>query len=158
MTPPVFRRLLVALAVVTMGSPVVAGGTQAQSYAWWRSQELGLSADQRQEIEKIFEATRPELLQEWEELDRQEAKLSRQIENDADEAIIARQITRVETARASANQTRALMFVRMRKVLTPEQRERLKAMQERRDAARGRAGAAPGSRSDGPQPHKRPEF
>jgi Spy/CpxP family protein refolding chaperone len=157
MTPPVFRRLLVALAVVTMGSPVVAGGTQAQSYAWWRSQELGLSADQRQEIEKIFEATRPELLQEWEELDRQEAKLSRQIENDADEAIIARQITRVETARASANQTRALMFVRMRKVLTPEQRERLKAMQERRDA-RGKAGAAPGSRSDGPQPHKRPEF
>jgi Spy/CpxP family protein refolding chaperone len=157
MTPPVCRRLLAVLAVMVLGSPLIAMATQAQSFAWWKSEELGLSADQRAEIEKFFEVTRPELLQEWEELDRQEAKLSRQIENDADEAMIARQITRVETARASANQTRALMFVRMRKVLTPEQRERLKAMQERRDASR-KSGAGPGSRSDGPQPHKRPEF
>jgi len=157
MTPSVRRQLPVALAVLLLGSAAIAAATQAQSFAWWRSPELGLSADQRAEIEKIFEATRPELLQEWEELDRHEAKLSRQIENDADEAMIARQITRVEMARASANQTRALMFVRMRKVLTPEQRDQLKKMQERREAGR-KPGAAPGGRSDGPEPHKRPEF
>jgi Spy/CpxP family protein refolding chaperone len=156
MTPPVRRRLLVAFAVLALGSPAMPRATQAQSFAWWKSPELGLSTEQRAQIEKIFEATRPELLQEWEELDRQEAKLSRQIENDADEAMIARQITRVEMARASANQTRSLMFVRMRKVLTPEQRDLLKALQERREANR-RSGAGPG-RQNGPETHRRPEF
>ena len=58
-------------------------------------------------------------------------KLSRLIQNDADEAVLARQIDRVETARANANKTRSLMLVQMVKTLTPEQRSRFKVLNER---------------------------
>jgi Spy/CpxP family protein refolding chaperone len=64
------------------------------------------------------------------ELDRLEARLSRLIERDAEETEIARYIDRVETARANVNKTRSLMLVRMRRVLTPEQRVRMKELEE----------------------------
>lgn len=118
--------------------PVVPSGRPGQNlptFTWWKSPafkaEVGLTADQSDRIEKIWEATLPELRQEWEELSRLEAKLSRMIQRDADEAVLSRQIDRVETARANANKTRALMLVQMRKVLTGEQRERLDAIHER---------------------------
>ena len=56
------------------------------------------------------------------------SKLSRLIQDDADEAVLARQIDRVETARADANKTRSLMLVQMLKVLTPDQRTRFSAL------------------------------
>src|SRR5690349_6475400 len=85
-----------------LGSPPVArppGSSapflQPQPFAWWKSEqfkkELGLTADQSTRIDKIWETTRPELRQEWEELQRFEDKLSRLIQNDADEAVLARQ-------------------------------------------------------------------
>jgi Spy/CpxP family protein refolding chaperone len=104
-------------------------------FPWWKSEqdrkELRLTADQSTRIDKIWEVTRPELRQEWDELTKLEDKLSRLIQNDADEAVLARQIDRVETARASANKTRSLMLVQMMKVLTPDQRTRLTALHER---------------------------
>ncbi len=46
--------------------------TQPQPFAWWKSEpfkkELGLTADQSARIDKIWETTRPELRQEWDEL------------------------------------------------------------------------------------------
>ena len=48
--------------------------------------ELGLTADQSARIDEIWETTRPELRQEWDELRQLEDKLSRLIQNDADEA------------------------------------------------------------------------
>jgi len=111
-------------------SPLAAPG-----FPWWKSEqyrkELGLTADQSARIDRIWEATRPELRQEWDELSRLESKLSRLFQNDADEAALARQIDRVETARANANKTRSLMLVQMMKVLKPEQRTKLAALQER---------------------------
>ena len=101
-------------------------------FAWWKSEpfkkELGLTADQSTRIDKIWETTRPELRQEWDELSKLEAKLSRLIQVDADEAVLTRQIDRVETARANANKTRSLMLVQMLKVLTPDQRTRFNAL------------------------------
>ena len=82
-------------------------------------------------IDRIYETARPELRQEWDELSRLEEKLSRMIQNDADEAILSRQIDRVETARANANKTRALMLVQMFKTLTPDQRARFKTLNDR---------------------------
>jgi Spy/CpxP family protein refolding chaperone len=109
--------------------------TQPQPFAWWKSEqfkkELGLTADQSARIDKIWETTRPELRQEWEELQKLEEKLSRLIQNDADEAVLARQIDRVETARANTNKTRSLMLVQMVKTLTPDQRSRFKALNDR---------------------------
>lgn len=104
-------------------------------FAWWKSdesrRELGLTADQTGRIDKIWETTRPELRAEWDELSRLEEKLSSLLKRDADEAVLSRQIDRVETARANANKTRSLMLVQMMKVLTPDQRTRLSAMHDR---------------------------
>jgi Spy/CpxP family protein refolding chaperone len=104
-------------------------------FPWWKSEQsrkdLGLTADQSTRIDKIWEITRPELRQEWDELTALEDKLSQLIQKDADEAVLARQIDRVETARASANKTRSLMLVQMMKVLKPEQRTKLTALHER---------------------------
>jgi Spy/CpxP family protein refolding chaperone len=109
--------------------------TQPQPFAWWKSdqfkKELGLTLDQSARIDKIWETTRPELRQEWDELQRLEEKLSHLIQNDADEAVLARQIDRVETARAATNKTRSLMLVQMLKTLTPDQRSRFKALNDR---------------------------
>jgi len=109
--------------------------TQPLPFAWWKSdqfkKELALTADQTARIDKIWETTRPELRQEWDELQRLEEKLSRMIQNDAEEATLARQIDRVETARANTNKTRSLMLVQMVKTLTPDQRMRFKALNER---------------------------
>jgi Spy/CpxP family protein refolding chaperone len=108
---------------------------QPQPFAWWKSEpfkkELGLTADQSAHIDKIWETTRPELRQEWDELSRLEEKLSHLIQNDADEAVLARQIDRVETARANTNKTRSLMLVQMLKTLTPDQRSHFKALNDR---------------------------
>jgi Spy/CpxP family protein refolding chaperone len=116
-------------------TPPAPSFTQPQPFAWWKSEqfkkELGLTADQSARIDKIWETTRPELRQEWEELQKLEEKLSRLIQNDADEAVLARQIDRVETARANTNKTRSLMLVQMVKTLTPDQRSRFKALNER---------------------------
>src|SRR6516162_8363897 len=102
---------------------------------WWKvepfKRDLGLTADQSARIDKIWEATRPELRQEFEQLSQLEEKLSHLIQADADETVLTRQIDRVETARANANKTRSLMLVQMHKVLTPDQRTRFRALHDR---------------------------
>jgi Spy/CpxP family protein refolding chaperone len=144
MTPSIQRRLLAGAILLTMSTWVWAA-PPGRRHSWWRSEEvvkeLGLTAEQSARIDKIYQAARPELRQEFAELDRMEAKLSRLIESDTmDETILARQIDRVETARAHASKTRSLMLWRMRQVLTVDQRARLKAIQERweRERRQGR--------------------
>ena len=113
-------------------------------FPWWKSEpfkkELGLTSDQSARIDKIWENTRLELRQEGDALSTLEAKLSRMIQNDADEAALTRQIDRVETARAAANKTRSLMLVQMLKVLTPEQRTRFNALHDRWQREHGQPG------------------
>ncbi len=132
------RLRLVAAALLLTAAPVLAqrvSDSQPRPFAWWKSEpfmkELGLTGDQSNRIERIWETTRPELRQEWDELSRLESKLSRLIQGDADEAVLTRQIDRVETARANANKTRALMLVQMVKVLTPEQRTRFQTLHDK---------------------------
>jgi Spy/CpxP family protein refolding chaperone len=172
MTLSAARRLLVMGCIVALGSPALAASQAPPRSFWWRSEhirnELGLSADQSARIDKIIQNTMPELRQEFEELGRLESKLTRLIEGSSDEALIARQIDRVETARANLNKTRSLMLYRMRQVLNPEQHQRLKALQERREheqrqSGAGRPGADPRG-NDGapgkprPEKEKRPNF
>jgi Spy/CpxP family protein refolding chaperone len=137
--PPRLRLALAALlltaAPVLAQRPSNAPVLSGPPFAWWRTdpfrQELGLTSDQSARIDRIWETTRPELRQEWEELSRLEDKLSSLIQGDADETVLSRQIDRVETARANANKTRALMLVQMLKVLTPDQRTRFVTLQAR---------------------------
>jgi Spy/CpxP family protein refolding chaperone len=118
-------------------TPAPFGGSPSPSgaFPWWKMaqsrKELGLTTDQSARLDKIWETTRPELRVEWDALTRLEEQFSRLIQNDADEAVLSRQIDRVETERANANKTRSLMLVQMMKVLTPEQRTKLAAMHER---------------------------
>jgi Spy/CpxP family protein refolding chaperone len=137
MTRPL-TRLLGILALIGGLSAADALASQAQQpFSWWRSdefkRELGLSADQIARIDKIYESTRPELRQEMDELSRYDSKLQKLIETSSDEALLARQIDRVETARANLNKTRALMIARMRLVLSADQRTRLRALYEQRE-------------------------
>jgi Spy/CpxP family protein refolding chaperone len=154
-------RLRLLAACVVLSSAVVSANTEQQRppATWWKTEpivkELGLTPDQSARIEQIFQSTLPELRQERDELEKLETKLSRMIQDDRnDEATLARQIDRVETARAGANKTRSLMLMRMRKVLTPDQRARLEEITKRRDRERNQ-GFGSGPRP-GPPPGNRP--
>jgi Spy/CpxP family protein refolding chaperone len=138
MMPSRCRRALVVCLLLVLNAAVLGASVQSQSSPWWKSEqvtkELGLTADQSARIDKIFQSTLPELRQEMDELGRLEAKLSRLIDGDAEESQLTRQIDRVETSRANLSKTRTLMLLQMRRVLTPDQRTRLTALQERRNA------------------------
>jgi Spy/CpxP family protein refolding chaperone len=131
------RRSLVCAVVLLMTAPLFAQrhGAQPRAFPWWKSEpfklELGLTADQADRIETIWQTTRPELRTEWDELSKLETKLSHLIQKDANETILSRQIDRVESARANANKTRSLMLVQMLKVLTPDQRVRFQTLHDR---------------------------
>jgi Spy/CpxP family protein refolding chaperone len=131
------RLRLAAAALLLTAAPALAqrGSDQPRPFAWWKSEpfkkELGMTAEQVTRVDRIWETTRVELRQEWDELSKLEAKLSRLIQSDADEAVLSRQIDRVETARANANKTRSLMLVQMLKVLTPEQRTQFNTLHDR---------------------------
>ena len=126
---------LLAMAPVLTEAQAPSPAGPPRPFPWWKSEpfkkELGLTSDQAARIDKIWEATRPELRQEWDALSALETKLSKLIQDDKDEAVLTRQIDRVETARASANKTRSLMLVQMLKVLTHDQRTRFNALHDR---------------------------
>jgi Spy/CpxP family protein refolding chaperone len=151
------RCVLATVLAVGLVAPV-----GAQSFAWWKSEqlkkEIGLTDDQAARIESIVQSTMPTLRQGKNDLDHQEAELSRLIEVNADEATVIKQIEKVEGIRAFLNKTRTLMLLKERQVLTPEQRVLFKAsyersMQERRrrDGDRRSEGAR---RPDGPRPQQ----
>ena len=130
MMPSLCQRML-AVAFALMVSDVVS----AQPLQWWKTEpartELALTSEQSTEIEGIFQDAIVLLRQQKDELDRLEGKLSRLIEMNADEAMVARQIDRVELVRSSLNKTRTLMLLHMRQVLTADQRVKLSAMHDR---------------------------
>jgi Spy/CpxP family protein refolding chaperone len=137
MTITLRLRLLAALLLLTAAPALAqrAPDPPGRPFAWWKSEpfkrELGLTAEQSTRIDRIWETTRPELRQEWDELSKLEDRLSHLIQTNADETVLTRQIDRVETARANANKTRSLMLVQMLKVLTPDQRTRFRALHDR---------------------------
>jgi Spy/CpxP family protein refolding chaperone len=122
---------------------------QAQPFYWWRSdefkKELGLTSEQEARIDNVHQSTLPELRQEFAELERMEAKFAKLLDASDDEALLARQIDRVETARAQLNKTRQLMFARFRLILTREQRARFTQLWEARRPNNRRPAGSPNS-------------
>jgi len=107
---------------------------QSFGFAWWRDaqfqRELGLSTEQSARIDAIFQAAISQLRTKKEELDKQEDLLSQQIAAGADEALVTRQVDRVEAIRAHMNKMRTLMLLKERQVLSPEQRVKLNKLHE----------------------------
>ena len=156
------RLLAVVLFAVTTGTPAFAQqppsppfrASEPRPFVWWKSEgfkkELSLTGDQIARIDKIWATTRAELRLEYDELSKLEGKFSRLIRNDADEAVLSRQIDRVEMARANANKTRSLMLVQMRKALTLDQRVILDAIHSRWLEDQKRPEARPAPQRKGP--------
>jgi Spy/CpxP family protein refolding chaperone len=107
---------------------------QSFGFAWWKDaqfqRELGLSAEQSARIDAIFQAAISQLRSKKEELDKQEDLLSQQIAAGADEALVTKQVDRVEAIRAHMNKMRTLMLLKERQVLSPEQRVKLNKLHE----------------------------
>jgi Spy/CpxP family protein refolding chaperone len=132
----VFAPLRVAAAAVVVLAASVSLQGQRPSAKWWQAAdvqaELGLTAQQSAQVEEIFQATLPVLRDAKRELDQQEAELSRLIaEGTSDEAAVAQLVDRVESKRGEMSKARTLMLYRMHRVLTPEQRVKLKALHDR---------------------------
>lgn len=135
--------LLLCLAVPAAAAAQAPQGQSPVSQPqipWWRSpqfqKDLGMSADQVARVDAIFQATLPDLRAKRDDLDRYETKLSNLIEADADEASVARWVDKTEAARGGLNKVRTLMLMRMRQVLTPDQRVRFKVLHEQWDRNR----------------------
>jgi Spy/CpxP family protein refolding chaperone len=119
--PAVAALLLLALTAPVRG--------QSFGFPWWRDaqfqRDLSLTADQSGKIDAVFQKTIPTLREKRTELDAQEEELSRMIAANADEASVIKQVDRVEAIRSHMNKMRTLMLLRMRQILSPEQRLKL---------------------------------
>ena len=102
--------------------------TFAQGFKWWHSdrfkQELQLSDEQITRIEEVFQGSLPEFREHKRTLDQLEDELERLIDT-ADETAVMQQADRVEAERAALSKARTLMLVRIRRVLSVEQRAKL---------------------------------
>jgi len=128
------RRLLPVLVALAFAAPLSG---QSFGFAWWKDaqfqKDLSLTADQSARIDSVFQSAITQLRQKKVELDEQEAELSRLIAANADEAVVTRQVDKVEGVRGTLNKGRTLMLLRMRQVLTPEQRVTLNKLHEHWD-------------------------
>jgi Spy/CpxP family protein refolding chaperone len=133
------RGLLGAVLLVALAAPVRG---QSFGFPWWRDpqfqKELTLSPEQSSRIDGIFQATMPSLRHKKEELDQQEAELSRLIAANADEPAVTRQVDKVEAIRSHLNKARTLLLLHIRQVLTPDQRAKLNKLYEQRITDRGK--------------------
>jgi Spy/CpxP family protein refolding chaperone len=124
-------RLVPLVFMLALTAPVHG---QSFGFAWWKDarfqHELGLSADQSARIDAIFQAAISQLRPKKEELDKQEDLLSQQIASGADEALVTKQVEKVEAIRSQMNKMRTLMLLKERQVLSPDQRVKLNKLHE----------------------------
>jgi Spy/CpxP family protein refolding chaperone len=122
--------------VAILLSLAFAASSRAQSFGfpWWRDaqfqKDLSLSTEQSARIDSVFQSSVTLLRQKKAELDQLEAELSRLIAANAEEALVVRQVDKVESIRATLNKSRTLMLLHMRQVLSPDQRVRLNKLHE----------------------------
>lgn len=138
-----------ALAVVClMAAPQALAGGQGGKFKWWQSErfvgELNLTRDQSTRIDEVFKSSWPALHAAKADLDRLETELSQLIaDGTASEAKVLQHIDRVEASRSAMGRTRSLMLYRMHRLLTADQRVKLKALYE---AVEREKSAAPGAK------------
>lgn len=129
MKRPLLSLLLLLFTSLAIASPDFPDGK------WWKrprvAEAIGLSPNQSQEIETIFVRSRGRLIDLKADLEKKQAELQDTIEDQsADREEVAERIEKLEDARAELQKARALMLLDMKRVLRPEQWDRLKRMQE----------------------------
>ncbi|MDR3764135.1 MAG: Spy/CpxP family protein refolding chaperone [Acidobacteriota bacterium] len=112
--------------------PGVPGGVVPPG-RWWKNAEvvktLGLGDEQVQKIEKIFSESRLKLVDAHANLQKEEFKLEPLLDADTpDEAAVLAAIDRITAARAVVEKANAQMGFAIRRVLTPEQWKKLRAL------------------------------
>jgi Spy/CpxP family protein refolding chaperone len=131
MSPTWRFRLWPALLLVALAAPLHA---QSFGFPWWKDaqfqKDLALTAEQAGRIDAVFQSAIAQLRQKNDELIRQEDELSRLIATGTDEALVVKQVDKVEATRAHMNKMRTLMLFHERQVLTPDQRARLNKLHE----------------------------
>jgi Spy/CpxP family protein refolding chaperone len=108
---------------------------------WWMDEqpraELGITAQQSAKIEDIFQAHIGPQRERYAESRKLEPVVEQLIkEGKADPAHVAQQVQRLEQLKAEMNAARIVMLYRQMRELTPAQREKLRQLQERREAER----------------------
>lgn len=108
---------------------------------WWKDPkdmaEIGLTAAQSAEIERIFRAGIDQMKPMRELVNEMERGVDATARaNTADIEAYARQVRQVEHKRGELNTARTVMLYRMRRVLNAEQNVKFQALFDRRDAER----------------------
>jgi Spy/CpxP family protein refolding chaperone len=136
----IFTRIVRRVAALSVIAVLVASPAAGQG-KWWQSdeyrRELGLTKEQSQRLEEIFQAALPALKTKNKALDTAEAAFEKLVERGADSAVME-QVNVVETARAELNIERTMMLLRMRKVLTTDQWAKFTALHQAAVRAGGR--------------------
>jgi Spy/CpxP family protein refolding chaperone len=131
MTPRWRSASVAVLALLALTAPVRG---QSFGFPWWRDpqfqKDLSLTSEQSGKIDAVFQQTIPTLRQKKTELDALEEELSNMIAANADEATVTRQVDKVEAIRSNMNKMRTLMLLRMRQVLSPDQRVKLNKLHD----------------------------
>jgi len=139
-----FRLRTILFVALLVGLPSLATA-QGASFKWWQDDffksELKLSADQCTKLDKVYQDFVPRMKDLLDRLEGQQTKLGEVITAGVQtEAEVIKLIDQVEAARSELGKTRTLMSYRLRQLLTPDQRTRLKALQEAREKERRQQG------------------
>jgi Spy/CpxP family protein refolding chaperone len=157
------RRILLAAALAALFA-APAARAQMPDGKWWKNPrmtaDLNLTAEQSDEIEKIFVRSRVKLIDLKADLEKKQLDLQEAMQDKtANRAAVEKKIESVENARATLQKTRALMILDMKQVLKPEQWDRLlQKTMERREMMRERMQEQRRMmREEGPPPQSRPQ-
>lgn len=144
-----FRAALVALAMLASVASVAAAEGPPQDHKWWqgqRARELGLTKDQSDKIESIWSTSYPRFQAAMDDFQGAQRELDRLLAGDrTTEGDVVRELVKVQGLRNEASRQLTLMLYRFYRELSPEQRQRVKAMfdRQREEQRRGRRGDPP---------------
>jgi Spy/CpxP family protein refolding chaperone len=128
-------RRIALLAVVLLAASTALAGQSIAEGKWWKrpriAQELALSADQTAQLEKIFAASKPKLIDLRADFEKKQFDYDQAMQADeVDRKAVEAKIEAREQARAALQKELALMELDMKTVLNPEQREKLVRMRD----------------------------
>ena len=133
-----FRAILLRSAGVGAALLLIAAAASAQAGAegkWWKrpriASELQLSADQVDQLEKIFARVKPKLIDLRADLQKKQFAYDQAMSAEkSDRKEVEALIEAREQARSALQKELALMELDMKQVLRPDQREKLARMRE----------------------------